>query len=232
MNAIKNEFNENGYIFLKNFFKKNTALEILEHIKELTNESRYKSYYRNGDGLFFYNNLFLHSKYLRNIIADPRIVKIMNTLIGKDVWVCWDQVVQKLPGGEEFPWHQDNGYYKSDIPHYQLWIALSPNSPENGGLQLIPKSNKNGYVKHKKVGVYEVIDEDIDDSLSPKLIAEPGDVILFSSFTYHRTAKNITKNDVRWAYIIEYMSLYDEQPQISPPYFIISREGEIINDFN
>ena len=47
-------------------------------------------------------------------------------------------------GGGRFHFHQDNQYTRFDGPGINIWIALSPMSPENGCLQVVPRSHLAG----------------------------------------------------------------------------------------
>ena len=55
--------------------------------------------------------------------------------------------------------------------------------------------------------------------------AEPGDVVLFSSFMLHSTTPNITQES-RWAYVIEYMQMDKMDPFIEAPYLVVAKDGQ------
>jgi hypothetical protein len=61
--------------------------------------------------------------------------------------------------------------------------------------------------------------------------AEAGDVLLFSSLTLHKTLPNITDDDIRWAYVLEFMSIQDYDPSVPKPYFQISKNGQSFGQF-
>jgi ectoine hydroxylase-related dioxygenase (phytanoyl-CoA dioxygenase family) len=229
--ALKAEFDKKGYVIIRNFWAKEYVEQIRAHIEELTHfNDAPNAHYLDKQGLLFSSRLFQKSEFLREALSSPEIIDIMLRLVGKDIWICWDQVVHKKPGGAEFPWHQDNGYYKLRVPHFQLWIALSDNFPENGGLQVLPGSNNKGLVRHKRVGTHEVICEHIEEGDIAKITAEPGDIILFSSLTYHKTGMNVS-NVERWAYIVEYMSLHEFQNGVESPYFLVAKDGKPTNQW-
>ena len=127
----------------------------------------------------------------------------------------------KSPGAPEFPWHQDNGYSGLKDRYYQLWIALTPMTHENGGLWIKPKSHRTR-IPHSLKGNHMVSDVTPEDPIF--ISAESGDIILFSSWLLHRTNPNVSQMD-RWAYVAEYMSFNDFDPTIKPPYLCIARNG-------
>ena len=214
------EFKERGYIILRNFFSEEEIDRLFEEIN-ITAANK-KDDPLNKGALNFYSNLFLHSQKLQAFISQPKLVDFLKQIVGPDFWVRWDQAVAKRPGAPTFPWHQDNGYSQLKEEYYQLWIALTEMTSENGGLWLTPGSHKR-FLPHKKVDNHMVYQGTPDNPVF--IEAKPGDVVLFSSFILHSTTPNITQ-DSRWAYVVEYMPLDNFDPDITPPYFVIARDGK------
>ena len=139
----------------------------------------------------------------------------------------WDQAVAKGTGAGIFPWHQDNAYSDLKDSYYQLWIAMTEMSPDNGGLWLVPKSHKQ-FLPHQKTGNHQQWKGTPENAVF--IAAEPGDVVIFSSLMLHKTNPNVTPNP-RWTYVIEYMSLDHFDPGVEPPYFVVSRNGTSCPEF-
>lgn len=221
----KVEFETQGYTICRNFFSD-------EEIAELGRELRQAQV--DGDGTLsktymkFYSNTFYRSSFMQSFISQKKIVDFIRDIVGPNIWVRWDQAVEKKPGGELFPWHQDNGYSSTKEPYYQFWIALTDMTRENGGIWLQPGSHKHGVLPHKMVDNHLVCDTQISEPVF--IEAKKGDIMLFSSFMLHRTLPN-TSTANRWAYVIEYMSLEHYDPFIEPPYFIAARNGEPSPEF-
>ncbi len=217
---LKKEFEEKGYVVCKNFFSAEEMSQLIEDIKSAKTRNGVSGL--NKGSLTFYSSLFFHNPSIQSFVSQPKIVDFLSHIIGSDFWVRWDQAVAKGYGSVTFPWHQDNGYSTLDDTHYQLWISLTKMTPENGGLWLVPGSHKH-QLPHKKVDnhmEYDGVPE------NPVFIeAEVGDVVLFSSFMLHKTTPNTT-SDVRWAYVVEYMSSDDFDPTIEPPYFMVAENGK------
>jgi ectoine hydroxylase-related dioxygenase (phytanoyl-CoA dioxygenase family) len=172
--------------------------------------------------LLFYTNLFQRSAFLREFVCQPKIVDFLAPIVGGDLWIRWDQAVLKTPGGEEFPWHQDNGYNRLTVSHHQFWIALSDMSPDAGGLYLLPGSHKRGLLPHAQIGNHMVATGAGGEGVF--IDARKGDAVLFSSLMLHRTSPNVSAN-TRWAYVLEYMDLATLDPYLEPPYLIVARGG-------
>ena len=217
---IQKEFKEKGYVVCKNFFSAEEMSKLIEDIKSAKTRNGVSGL--NKGSLTFYSSLFFHNPSIQSFVSQPKIVDFLSKIIGPDFWVRWDQAVAKGSGSATFPWHQDNGYSKLKDTHYQLWISLTKMTPENGGLWLVPGSHKHP-LPHKRVDnhvEYDGVPE------NPVFIeAEVGDVVLFSSFMLHKTTPNTT-SEIRWAYVVEYMSLEHFDPTIDPPYFIVSQNGK------
>lgn len=219
------EFNTQGYVISKGLFSPAEAQALIKEIQAAETIDGISAL--NKGTMTFYSGVYAKSQALQARISQPRVIDFLQQFIGPDFWVRWDQAVAKGPGSGTFPWHQDNAYNSLQDQHYQLWIALTHTTADNGGLWIVPGSHHQA-LPHKKMGNHRVY---TGQPQNPVMIeAEPGDVILFSSFTLHSTAPNITQAD-RWAYVIEYMSLDDYDPGVKAPYFIVARDGQPTAEF-
>jgi len=216
----KQDFEDNGFTFYPKLFSSAEMTELAESIKDA--QSRAEGSPLDRSGLTFKNNLYLRSEGLRRFISSQKIVDTLRQIIGPDFWCRWDQTVDKQPGGDEFPWHQDNGYNGLVDGHLQFWIALTEMTEENGGLWLQRGSHRHGLLPHHPTDNHLACPGNEADAVF--VAAEPGDALAFSSFTLHRTEKNTTDKP-RTAYVIEYMSCEHFDPYIQAPYFIVSEGG-------
>ncbi|MGF1512197.1 MAG: phytanoyl-CoA dioxygenase family protein [Elainellaceae cyanobacterium] len=217
---FKEQFDEQGYVIVRDFFSPEEMVSLIENIK--TAKTRNGVSDLNRGALTFYSNVFFYSKAIQDIIAHPKIVNLLNQIIGPNFWVRWDQAVAKGNGAGTFAWHQDNAYSRLKDPHYQLWIAMTEMTPDNGGLWLQPGSHKQ-HLPHKHVSNHVEFDGQPDNPIFVE--AKAGDVVVFSSLTLHSTTPNITQK-TRWAYVIEYMSSEHFDPGIEPPYFVVAKDGK------
>ncbi len=223
--TLKDEFDERGFVTARGFFSKAEMLDLIEEIK--TAKTRNGVSGLNRGALVFYSNVFFYSPKLQSFLAHPRVVDLLAKIIGPNFWVRWDQAVAKGNGAGTFAWHQDNGYSRLKDVHYQLWIALTDMTPDNGGLWLQPGSHKQ-LLPHREVKNHMEV---VGVPESPVFVAaKAGDVVVFSSLTLHSTSPNITP-DTRWAYVAEYMSTEHFDPGIEPPYFMVARDGKPAPEF-
>lgn len=215
------EFKKNGYVFIKNFFSRAEVDALIADIKEASATKSGEDVLDKGN-LKFHALIMHRSEKLRAFISQPKIIDFLKQFAGPDIWVRWDQAVEKKPGAGTFPWHQDNQYSQLKDQHFQFWISLTTMTADNGGLWVVPGSHK-GMLK------YDVDDNHIsyngDVSKAEFISAEPGDIVLFSSFLLHSTTPNITQNS-RWAYVIEYMQMDKIDPYIDAPHLVVAKNGQ------
>lgn len=216
---LKEQYDDQGYVIVRHFFDKREMGPLIAEIKAAKTRNGVSGL--NVGQLTFYSNVFFYSQSLQGFVSQPRLVDLLKRLIGPDFWVRWDQAVAKGPGAGDFGWHQDNGYSRLHDAHYQLWIALSDMTTENGGLWIQPGSHK-GLLPHKSIDNHLVYDGIPNDPMF--IEAEAGDIVVFSSFMLHNTRPNVTQR-TRWAYVVEYMSLEHFDPGVAPPYFVVARDG-------
>ena len=215
------KFKQNGYVFIKNFFSQAEVDALVTDIKEASATKSDDDVLDKGN-LKFHALIMHRSEKLRAFISQPKIVDFLKQFTGPDIWVRWDQAVEKKPGAGTFPWHQDNQYSQLKDQHFQFWISLTTMTADNGGLWVVPGSHK-GMLK------YDVEDNHVsykgDVSNAEFISAEPGDIVLFSSFLLHSTTPNITQKS-RWAYVVEYMRMDAIDPYINAPHLVIAKNGK------
>jgi phytanoyl-CoA hydroxylase len=108
----------------------------------------------------------------------------------------------KGPQGGRFHFHQDNNYTRFDGPGINLWIALCDMSPENGCLQVVPRSHLNGTResettpdRHRRIRISE------SDFVPMRMRA--GDAVAFSRLTIHGSGPN-TMPGPRVGYAVQF----------------------------
>ena len=147
------------------------------------------------------------------IARSERIVNSMEQLLGDEVYHYHSKMSIKQPRtGGAWSWHQDYGYW------YQngcLWpdmgsafIAVDPNTRENGCLQVLKGSHKLGRIEHGRYGDQTGADPErtaeatkVMETVYVEL--DPGDTLYFHSNLLHRSDQN-TSDTQRWSLICCY----------------------------
>jgi ectoine hydroxylase-related dioxygenase (phytanoyl-CoA dioxygenase family) len=224
----KQEFLDNGYILLRGLFARDEVAGLLEDIKTAKLKNEGTDNLTKG-AMVFRSNVFCLNPAIQDFISQPRIIGVLSQVIGPDIWVRWDQAVAKGPGAGIFPWHQDNAYNGLLDEHFQLWIALTESTAQNGALWLAPGSHKHHDLRHRSLDNHLAYVGEPEEKVL--IETQPGDVVLFSSRLLHTTTPNVTVDSTRWAYVVEYMSLDIYDHLLGSPYFIVARNGKSCPSF-
>jgi phytanoyl-CoA hydroxylase len=172
--------------------------------------------------------LHRHLEIEERYLLHPRLLDVLEALIGPDVMAMQTMYFIKAPGGAGQGYHQDSYY----IPTYpdQLcgaWIAVDRADEENGcvwfttGSQhepIYPTEEKVGQ-NHSNLGDLAVVENvsntDTDVNTLSKIaakypgrevpaVAEPGDVVFFGGHILHRSHTNMSKDRFRRALVCHY----------------------------
>lgn len=221
ISQLKQTFKDKGFVLIRNFFSPEEIKQLIADIQETAGQKDAGDVLDVGN-LKFHALLMHRSEKLRQFIAQPKIIDFLTHFMGPDIWVRWDQAVEKRPGAGTFPWHQDNSYSGLVDPHFQFWISLTKMTKDNGGIWLVPGSHRK-HIKHAIDGRHTVADPNNQEEFF--VSAEIGDIVLFNSKLLHSTTPNITEES-RWAYVVEYMKGEHIDPFIEPPHLMIAKDGK------
>ena len=209
--AQANQWNEQGYLLLEGVFEQEMLSKLQSEIDPF--ELKMETYLRDqhqgavgisrADEITFTIHLAKKSASCRAFTQHKVFADLCHDLVGDNVRLYWDQAVYKKPETpREFPWHQDNGYnYVEPQDYLTCWVPLNDATIENGCPWVVPGVHLQGTLDHWATDLgYRCIE---NDASAVPVEAGPGDIVVFSSLTPHRTGPNLT-SDVRKAYIIQY----------------------------
>jgi phytanoyl-CoA hydroxylase len=166
--------------------------------------------------------------------TNPRILDIVEALIGPDIKLFGSQCFMKPPGGIQKPYHQDSAYFTIEPRELvTCWTALDDATLDNGCLWVVPGSHQIGLLDHDQpwhVGDrvdMQVRDEQIDytSEVSNELTA--GSCSFHHSMLLHRSGPNQTENSRR-GLAIHYMSSRSRwtHPTQEQPAYVLLRGRE------
>lgn len=190
-------YDEYGYILYKNFFSESSMTTLYNELNSLAQaEAPANSYIRYQDGAVFdrleYFMEFLSPESLAQL-RSPALLELAASCFGQSVNLLKDKCNFKPPGMSAFPLHQDaaagwkeRGY---GTKHLTIAISLSQTSVNNGVLYFAP-------AKHKE-GLFSEYQKPIDEHYKnvwnfETVLMQPGDILLFDSFTPHYSNENNT----------------------------------------
>lgn len=147
-----------------------------------------------------------HQPVLNAVRLDPRIARLLEPLLGRDLKQIINQLHWKAPGAMgDFAWHQDSRFRKPDhafrnlgASYVQTGLALDPHRPESGCLRFLPGSHRAGHLGLD--GPSEVLGAamadavleaaGLDPAATVDLVLDPGDLALWSPYLVHGSGEN------------------------------------------
>jgi len=151
---------------------------------------------------------------LFDTITHPSLLATVESLVGPEiVGSSVYRIRPKIPGLVKgvVPWHQDSGYFRSHCDQDLIvtcWIPLVDATPENGCLQVLPRTHTEGVFTHHTGGSGGFLVITDDDLPSNEIITTPvplGGALLLTNRTPHCSTDNIT-DVVRWSIDLRYQS--------------------------
>ncbi len=152
-------------------------------------------------------------------LSHPSLVNRLRQLVGPDVVVPMAHhncIMTKQPEfSSDTGWHQDIRYWSFTRPELvSVWLALGPETVDNGCLHLIPGTHRMTFDRHR-------FDEDLffrpelpenAPLIETKVAAElaPGDVLFFHCRSFHAASRNFTKDP-------KFSAVFTVRPLDCPP---------------
>jgi ectoine hydroxylase-related dioxygenase (phytanoyl-CoA dioxygenase family) len=140
---------------------------------------------------------------------------VLEPFLGPDIKQITHQVHWKPPGAKytSYRFHQDARFREGSIKSFDYLqssvttgLAIDRQTVENGALRIIPKSHRLGYLGLSDDGpimVGQTQDEELRRAgLDPGAMItcemEPGDLLLWTLYTVHGSAPNVSNHDRRF----------------------------------
>lgn len=209
---IKKFFDENGFVVVQNVFDANELAPVRARLDEIINDP---SKAPEGVGVGRENDTLADgakgdvNNPVRNIsfmvrfdptfqdfARNPKILRLTRALIGPKVKVFRDQALQKPPGGQAKPMHQDLSYFRVQ-PADELvtaWVATEDATTENGCMIYIPRSHRHGLfeIKHDPERPVHHVPDTRGIEMEEEVVCTvpAGSVIFHHGYTLHRSGVN------------------------------------------
>ena len=149
----------------------------------------------------------LHRRGFFGLFAHPALLEVAEEMLGPELRLYPNYSVRpKLPRDPrtEVLWHQDAGYTSGEsqvLRMVNVWTPLVRARVENGCMQFVAGSHRQGVVEHEKDQHYLRIPDRIIAPLASQVVnveMDPGDVVFFSNLLFHRGLPN-EADHVRWS---------------------------------
>ena len=137
-----------------------------------------------------------YDQRLKDIAFHPKLMPIIETILGKQAELYQSMALIKPPRGREKPWHQDHAYFDLtlDTKVVGVWIALEDATIENGCMRVLPGWHHTATHPHFMLRDWQLGDEQSSAFKAQALAVplKPGGCLLFDSFLPHGTPSNHT----------------------------------------
>jgi 2-oxoglutarate-dependent dioxygenase len=144
---------------------------------------------------------------LDELINGPAVKVIASRLLEGDARVYLPfTAVKSAGGGGMFHFHQDNNYTQHEpaMGSINIWVALVDMTPENGCLQVVPRSHLSGQLASRNSDDGDGHQQlDVDPKTCLPIRMRAGDAIAFTRWTVHGSGQNCT-DQPRVAYALQY----------------------------
>ncbi len=155
-----------------------------------------------------------------NLLRSPRLLSAVESLIGGEIYSNPIQHVRIKPPASMVEqtdahnalvgvthWHQDNGVALPEADQTRMltcWVAVSEATPENGCLQVLPKSHRKGIALHCSISNQLGIPEPfIEQERAKPVPLKPGGVLFFHPMCKHGSLENRSEA-FRWSFDLRY----------------------------
>ena len=165
-------------------------------------------------------HLHLHFQWAYDLVTDPRILDIVEPILGPNILVHSSTMFGKRPGDEQYvSWHQDGYYINLTEPAFvSAWVALSDSDVENGCLRVIPGSHRQGRLPHGETSKSEKnmlltgqeVAIEIDEGKAVDLVLRPGEASLHHVDLLHGSNANRSGRP-RIGFAIRYVATHVKQ---------------------
>ncbi len=232
-------FHQQGFLLVKGLVPPEDVQELVQHTDDLihgrldvpgleppppdaTPEEIERRYLRIH---MLHRVLEVHERFLLH----PRVVDVLEALIGPDVMAMQSMLFLKFPGGEGQGYHQDS-YYIPTVPDTLCgaWLAVDRADEENGCMWFTPGTQHEPIyptvgrerVNHgESLGDLPLVENvsNTDEQVNTlsrvaakypgkevPAIADPGDVVFFAGHILHRSHRNRSTNRFRRSFVGHY----------------------------
>ena len=157
---------------------------------------------------------FAYPQLYEWLFADE-VLDLVEPILGEDIALFSSHFISK-PGytGKRVPWHEDSAYWRNYMQPMEVvtvWLAIDPSTRENGCMQVIPRTQLNGYStyepvdKERNVFDTEIIRPQRDDSRAVAIELQPNQASLHDGKLQHFSEAN-TSPLRRCGYTMRYIS--------------------------
>jgi phytanoyl-CoA hydroxylase len=214
------QFHEHGYLVIRAMFSLEEVRELRDTIMALHANAPIGEYYKRateeeaaGDPLKLYPRMMHPHRFdalSMRWMLDPRIGAALTDLFGEEPLAAQSMFYFKPPGAKGQALHQDNFYLRVNPGTcIAAWVAVDPAVRENGGLVVVPGSNRGEvFCPERADSAVSFTREYVKppEGLSKMPVdLQPGDCLFFNGSLIHGSFPNSSPTMFRRSFICHYV---------------------------
>jgi non-haem Fe2+, alpha-ketoglutarate-dependent halogenase len=227
-------FSRNGYHYPVRVLAEQEADEYRRKLEdyEFTHGLVMKSPYRNKPHLVF--------TWANRLVRDPRILDVVEDLLGPDLLVWGSSFFIKEPNDPAYiSWHQDSTYWGLSHPDIvTAWVALSVSDAANGAMKVLPGSHLRDQLPHRDTFAEnnlltrgQEVAVEVDENSAVMMVLQPGEMSLHHVRIVHGSEPN-RANYRRLGFAIRYVPTYVRQTAGPKDYAMLVRGVDRFHHFD
>jgi len=175
----------------------------------------------------------LHFAWAYHLVSHPRILDVVEDVIGPNIVVHATSIFQKRPYDATYvSWHQDGYYLDLDQPDFvSAWVALTNSNTENGCMRVVRESHRSGSFPHVNSAKHEEnllssgleIAVAVEESEATDVVLRPGEMSLHHVNIVHGSNPNRSGN-TRAGFAIRYVAPHVAQNRPHFPVMLVRGE--------
>ncbi|TDB68935.1 phytanoyl-CoA dioxygenase family protein [Arundinibacter roseus] len=257
MATLKEEFNQNGFLLLRNYLDKEAVAGIYREAREIfavqiqratgrTVDIEDRDAFENAMFDFFEKDFTAfvntgktvqHAISLHRFALDEKIISLLKEVgiekpvIGARPAMQFNSRFLSKDGSKHWKLdaHQDWRTGQGSLDSTVIWFPMVDAAAEIGALQVIPGSHTTGLLESSTSGYQGGITAALREDEFVQTEFQVGDVLIFSAFLVHQSGNNITRN-IRWSVQLRYNNLAEPTfiERGYPMAYIYKPESELI----
>ena len=182
-----------GYLKLPQFFSASEIEQIaswVEEIEQMKTEEVLHHYEQIGEEKrpSRTENFVPRHAGMRSLLTEGKLLAVVSEALGEPAVLYKEKINYKYPQGGGYAAHQDATAYDALSKHISCLISVEDTTRQNGCLEMVAGRHTAGFLAPTEHGI---IESEVADSLSwVPVETRKGDLLLFHSFTPHRSAPN------------------------------------------
>ena len=203
--AQLSQWRSQGFLKLSQFFNREEQVSIREWVTEIegwkTGEGEWLQHFEQiGEEvrLSRSENFLPFHEGMHTLLTTGKLVRVISEAMEEPAVLYKEKINYKYPQGGGYAPHQDATAYGQLTRHISCLVSVDPSTRENGCLEMVAGKHQQGFIGPDERGLIPL--EEADRMTWRPIELETGDILLFHSYTPHRSGVNRTQSPRRAIY--------------------------------